>query len=133
VPLDEHGLPRWKRLQQDGASTADADFLRRRGRLAVAWPLLGTDSVLPGGDAGEFYRRVLDDEKVSLLDFRVTAATELASRGSWRTLHVMPGDMCVEHEPDEKGGLRLEFFLPRGSYATVVLREYMKSGPQSMC
>jgi len=50
-----------------------------------------------------------------------------------RTLHAVVGELRVAPRSDDGGNLLLEFFLPRGAYATVVLREYMKAEPMSMC
>jgi len=44
--------------------------------------------------------------------------------GSRRTLRIPLKQITLREEPD---GLRLEFFLPKGSYATVLLDEIMKS------
>ena len=44
--------------------------------------------------------------------------------GTRRAYVVRPGDLTVTTEPD---GLRFQFSLPSGSYATVLLREFMKS------
>jgi len=43
--------------------------------------------------------------------------------GSRRSFRVVLGEINVEQEPE---GLRLAFFLPKGSYATVLLDEIMK-------
>jgi tRNA pseudouridine13 synthase len=43
--------------------------------------------------------------------------------GSRRPLRAVLKDVTLHHEP---GGMRLEFFLPKGSYATVLLDEIMK-------
>jgi tRNA pseudouridine13 synthase len=44
--------------------------------------------------------------------------------GSRRSLRVVLRDVTLQQEPD---GLRLAFFLPKGSYATVLLDEIMKA------
>jgi tRNA pseudouridine13 synthase len=43
--------------------------------------------------------------------------------GSRRSLRISLEDISLKPEPE---GLRLEFFLPKGSYATVLLDEMMK-------
>lgn len=98
--------------------------LSKRGRAFVTMPLVGYESQLAAGAEGEIERDVLDQEKITPESFRVKDSPELGSRGTRRAvlLRVSPqvqvsGD-CA----------RLEFSLPPGSYATVVLREYMKSG-----
>jgi tRNA pseudouridine13 synthase len=44
--------------------------------------------------------------------------------GARRSLRIVPADFSLAAEAD---GLRLRFTLPRGSYATVLLAELMKS------
>jgi tRNA(Glu) U13 pseudouridine synthase TruD len=65
---------------------------------------------------------VLNDEQVSQENFRVEENPELGSRGTRRAaLCTVKPQIRVEGNIAE-----LEFVLPKGSYATVVLREYMK-------
>ena len=45
--------------------------------------------------------------------------------GSRRSLRVVLKEVTLQQESD---GLRLVFFLPKGSYATVLLDEIMKTG-----
>ncbi|MHC1579419.1 MAG: tRNA pseudouridine(13) synthase TruD [Candidatus Alkanophagales archaeon] len=104
--------------------------LVRRGRAFVTAPLFGYETELAGGLQGEIERRVLDEEGVALEDFKVKAVPELASRG-WRREILMPvRNLRFEVGEDELHGgktkVRLRFSLPRGGYATVVLREFMK-------
>jgi len=60
---------------------------------------------------------------VDLSDFRVEANPDLGSPGNRR-----PALLRVEPAAEIEGGacVLLNFDLPAGSYATVVLREYMK-------
>ena len=48
------------------------------------------------------------------------------SRGTRRAV-LCRTDLLVTRDP-----VRFEFALPHGSYATAVLREYLKSGPLSL-
>jgi tRNA pseudouridine13 synthase len=71
---------------------------------------------------------VLEEEGIRADDFGVGAMPDLASAGLRREilLKVKP-----EISPGE-GTARLKFFLPKGSYATTVLREFMKESPEHM-
>lgn len=106
----------------------DVLFLIRRRRAYVTLPLIGSDAVPGAGRAGEEARRVLEEEGVRAGDFRVAALPELASAGLRREvlLHVRPTVTTGD------GTAEFRFFLPRGCYATTVLREYMKAGPEHM-
>lgn len=118
-------LPDTARLQAVTGENIDAvNRLAERGRAYVTLPLFGYESSLSKGAEGDIERAVLQEESVDLKGFHVPANPDLGSRGFRRAalLRVSP-QVKVEGRCAE-----LEFFLPAGSYATVVLREYMKSG-----
>jgi tRNA pseudouridine13 synthase len=118
-------LPDLSRLQLvDSSNLGAVNRLAARGRAHVTLPLFGYESELSSGQQGEIERKVIAKESVRREDFRVTANPDLGSAGVRRTalLRVSPVYML------EEGSALLEFFLPSGSYATVVLREYVKSG-----
>jgi len=95
-----------------------------RGRAFVTAPLVGTDTDLAGGDPGGVERAVLEDVGVSPADFDLPG--EFHSEGTRRAVLVKT-DLTVSRDP-----LSFEFELPRGSYATVLLREYLKSDPADL-
>ncbi|WP_232687418.1 tRNA pseudouridine(13) synthase TruD [Halobacterium zhouii] len=92
-----------------------------RGRAFVTAPLVGTDTELADGEPGEIEREVLDDLGLDPADFDLPG--EFDSSGTRRAILLRP-DLTVEYDP-----LTFEFALPSGSYATVVLREYLKTSP----
>lgn len=95
-----------------------------RGRAWLTLPLFGFESILAGGEEGRIEREVLSEEGVPQENFRITANPDLGSRGARR-----PALLPVAPSAKIEGNCaELEFFLPKGSYATVVLREYMKTG-----
>ncbi len=96
--------------------------LAGRRRAFVTLPLIGFETTLSAGAQSDIERAVLQEEGVSLQDFRVVANPDLGSPGARRAalLPVSPQIKVLEKCAD------LEFFLPPGSYATVLLREYMK-------
>ncbi|MDM7911675.1 MAG: tRNA pseudouridine(13) synthase TruD [Methanotrichaceae archaeon] len=117
-------LPDTGKLQAVTDENLDAvNRLVERGRAYVTLPLIGFESTLAKGAEGEIERSVLREEGVSPEDFRIPANPDLGSRGARRAalLKVSPQVRV------EEGFVELEFFLPAGSYATVVLREYMKT------
>ena len=50
---------------------------------------------------------------------------ELASKGGYRVV-AMDVDPVFDVSADDGGCVTAEFFLPKGCYATILLREYMK-------
>ncbi len=123
VCFAKEGLPDMDR--QQAVTMENIEAVRRlaeRGRAFVTLPLIGFETKLAEGIQGEIERAVLDDERVSQENFRVEENPELGSRGTRRAaLCPVKPQIKVEGKIAE-----LEFVLPKGSYATVVLREYMK-------
>ncbi len=120
----KNDLPDLGKLQEVTGDNLNAvNRLIERGRSYVTLPLIGFESTLAKGAEGEIESAILQEENVMPEDFRIPANPDLGSRGARRTaiLKVSPQVSIKE------GIAELEFFLPAGSYATVVLREYMKT------
>ena len=95
-----------------------------RGRAFVTAPLVGTDTELADGEPGETERAVLEDVGIEPAEFDLPG--EFHSEGTRRAVLVRT-DLTVGREP-----LSFEFALPKGSYATVLLREYLKGDPEGL-
>jgi tRNA pseudouridine13 synthase len=87
-------------------------------------PLFGSKVPLAGGKLGEMEQKILDDEGVTLEDFRVPKMPKLGSHGLRRAMRFKIWDASAE-VTDE--GVLVEFSIPKGCYATAVLREIMKN------
>jgi tRNA pseudouridine13 synthase len=98
----------------------------RCDRLEVSptGPLVGFKTRSPEGEVMEMERAVLGH--VDPEDFRRTFKG-LTFRGERRALRIPVPDLHLTLEHD--AGIRCEFSLPRGSFATSVLREIMKVEP----
>lgn len=123
VCFAKEGMPDMDKQQAVTSENLDAvNRLAGRGRAFVTLPLIGFETILAEGIQGEIERAVLSDEGVSPENFRVEENLELGSRGTRRAA------LCsVQPQIRVEGNIaELEFVLPKGSYATVVLREYMK-------
>ncbi|NKE34405.1 tRNA pseudouridine(13) synthase TruD [Natronococcus sp. JC468] len=119
---DELVLPDTDRLQRVDERRVDAVTRHcERGRAFVTAPLVGTDTELADGEQGEIERDVLEELALEPGDFDLPG--EFHSTGTRRAILVRT-DLGLEREP-----LTLSFSLPKGSYATVVAREYLKVDP----
>ncbi|MBX0321964.1 tRNA pseudouridine(13) synthase TruD [Halomicroarcula sp. F13] len=94
-----------------------------RGRAFVTAPLVGTETELADGEPGEIEREVLSDVGLEPADFDLPG--EFDSEGTRRVVMVRT-DLGVDRDGDD---LTFSFALPKGSYATVLLREFRKTDP----
>ena len=121
----------------------------RLGRLAVTGPLPGRDASLAEGKPGEIETKALQSTELDNIDWRVAKIPNLSTNGTRRPLSVVFQDFNVEEAtllsedsfskrweegPNETdrwhsdgANLRLRFTLPPGTYATVLMREFMRS------
>ena len=104
--------------------------LIKRGRAFVTAPVFGYETEFAEDVEGEIERKVLEDEDIELNDFYIEKIPEISSKGTIRPI-LVPVQVSDEGVSDDevnpgRNKVKLKFFLPKGSYATVVLREYMK-------
>ncbi|WP_276271068.1 tRNA pseudouridine(13) synthase TruD [Haloarcula litorea] len=113
----------------DRTQRVDASRLRtverhcERGRAFVTAPLVGTETELADGEQGDIERAVLADVGLAPSDFDLPGAFH--STGTRRAI-LLRTDLGVARQDDD---LAFSFALPKGSYATVVLREFRKGDP----
>ncbi|PHQ40210.1 tRNA pseudouridine(13) synthase TruD [Halorubrum persicum] len=112
---------RLQRVDEDRVSVVTRHC--ERGRAFVTAPLVGTETDLGDGEPGEIEREVLDGAGIEPGDFALPG--EFDSSGTRRAI-LLRSDLDVTFEG---GDPRFAFALPSGSYATVLLREFTKSGP----
>jgi tRNA pseudouridine13 synthase len=128
---DERGLPDPARVERVTEAKVEAiNRLIRHGRAFVTAPLIGSATEFAEGAEGELEREVLQAEAVRVRDFQLDNLPDLSSKGNRRPIlvpvAVTLGELVGDERNPGRWNVRLEFFLPKGSYATVVLREYTK-------
>ncbi len=100
------------------------------GRISVQMPVPGYETELSDGVIGQIEREVLVSEGVDLDAFKIDNCPRLASKGVMRNI-ALPADIGFTIAPDELTNdqvkVELRFFIPKGGYATAVLREIMKT------
>jgi tRNA pseudouridine13 synthase len=111
------------------ATLARAEEDVRRGRRKLVIPIVGYDfaHIDFQGRMGEILTSVLEKTQVAPAQFRIPQLPVLSSRGTFRPVLVNPEGLqssVVEDEPPVH--VRLTFNLPKSSYASVVLREFIK-------
>jgi tRNA pseudouridine13 synthase len=101
----------------------------RQGRQKLVIPLIGYDfaHIDFQGPMGKIIKSVLDRTQAAPAQFRIPQLPVLSSRGTFRPVLVNPEGFqssVVEDEPPVH--IRLTFNLSKSSYASVVLREFIK-------
>lgn len=94
------------------------------GRAMVAGPLIGTDTEFATGEPGEIERSVLDEAGLDREAFDLPQPYQSSGTRRAYLCHVEPE---ISTSP-----LKFKFPLPSGSYATVVMREYLKVDPSDL-
>ncbi|WP_258084709.1 tRNA pseudouridine(13) synthase TruD [Thermococcus thermotolerans] len=95
----------------------------RRGEAAVSGPLFGFAMRRASGAPGRLEEEILEAEGISLEVFR-KLPKPMAEPGGRRELLIRPLGMTYGYISER--GMCFRFFLPKGVYATSVLREIMK-------
>ncbi|WP_297469261.1 tRNA pseudouridine(13) synthase TruD [Thermococcus sp.] len=95
----------------------------KKNRAMVSGPLFGFAMRRAKGLPGELEREILEEEGLSLETFR-KLPKPMAEPGGRRELLIRPLGLTYGYIPGT--GMCFRFFLPKGIYATSVLREIMK-------
>ncbi|RAP53968.1 MAG: tRNA pseudouridine(13) synthase TruD [Methanosphaera sp. rholeuAM130] len=86
-------------------------------------PLMGSKVPLAEGVQGEIEKKVVEDENISQESFACPKTPKLGSHGIRRSIRFKIEQTNVRKIDD---GIEVEFFIPKGCFATAVLREIMK-------
>ena len=120
--LDTGGLFRCEAPEVDGPRVA-------RFEVSPAGPMFGHKLELAGGEPGAREARLLAAEGLALADFARGGGEAEGTRRAAR----LPVTVALEPlagGPEGTDGYLARFELPKGSYATVVLRELTKAEPE---
>jgi len=135
IRLDEHGLPTEEYDQATATNLQTIEDAVKEGRMCVAAPLIGPDQPPSKGIQGEIEQAILEAENVTPENFQLSFMPEATAEGRLRAVlnpiqNLLQEEIAADSENNEKQMIKLGFTLNRGSYATVVLREFMK--PQDL-
>ncbi|MEX1019803.1 MAG: tRNA pseudouridine(13) synthase TruD [Litorilinea sp.] len=97
--------------------------------ISFTAPIFGAKMMATQAEAREFEAGVIA-EFPDIVEKLGAARTE----GTRRLGRLLPHDLTVEHLPadDTRAGLQVTFFLPKGAFATTVLREFLKCDTEGM-
>lgn len=124
--LDTYGYPTSRVIDVNEWNIEEVARRIRSGLMAIVLPSPGYRVRLPKGPRGEIVRHLIDEEGVDLRRFRLFGMREAGTTGSYRPISITRYEVKSMLHADSEG-LDLEISLVRGSYATSLLRELMKS------
>jgi len=135
IKLDEDGLPTEEYDQATATNLQTIEDAVKEGRMCVAAPLIGPDQPPSKGIQGEIEQAILEAENVTPENFQLSFMPEATAEGRLRAVlnpvrNLLQEEIAADSENKDKQMIKLGFTLNRGSYATVVLREFMK--PQDL-
>lgn len=127
MPKDKDGLPnKDTTVEVEERNISKISEMVQEGKAFVSAPLYGHKSELSGGVQGEIERKIIETENVEKEDFIIPEISSISSTGTRRSILAPVNDLEYELQGN---ALRLKFKLNKGTYATTLLREYMKHPP----
>lgn len=130
VDLDENGLPTFAFRRVEDGNTAEFGRKIGEGKMAVALPLVGFRQPRSDGVQGEIEKEILEEEETEPDDLRIQKMPEASAPGVLRRALAPILELriqCKEPTADQTGfNVEFGFELQKGSYATILLREFMK-------
>lgn len=131
LKINKNGLPSDETYEVSSSNIKKIREEVEKGRAAVALPLIGYGIKIPRGETGEIIKKILEEEEVKPEDFRVESMPELSVKGTYRSVVLKIKDFKVMEPAEDElnpGTFKVLmcFSIPKGGYATIVLREFMK-------
>lgn len=90
--------------------------------ISFTAPIFGSKMKAAQDDAGALEAQVLAE-----FEGIEEQLTKARIEGTRRLGRLLPQDLAVKATTDAPGSVEISFFLPKGAFATTVLREFMKS------
>jgi len=127
IPIDIYGGPDQRRVIE--VTESNQKKLEKRCKEGKAWVvglLPGIKSEYTKGFQGDLEKIIMKKENLEFKDFKIEGASELTSLGMYRPLSQKINNL--KWKIDKKNCPVFDFWLHKGTYATSLLREIMKSG-----
>ena len=135
IKLDEHGLPTEESAQVTAQNLQTMEEALKERKICVASPLVGPKQPPSEGLQGEIEKKILQTENLAPENFQISFMPEATAEGRVRAIlnpvwNLLQEEISADSENPDKQMIKLGFTLNRGSYATILLREFMK--PQDL-
>ncbi|MFO7990958.1 MAG: tRNA pseudouridine(13) synthase TruD [Thermoplasmata archaeon] len=124
LPADRNGAPNVDTpVHITDRNLEKASNMVRGGKAYVSAPLFGFSSKFSEGEQGEIEKEIIEKENIDKRDFVIPEISNLSSKGTRRSIFAPVHDLNWSVEPD---CFNIKFTLLKGTYATTLLREFMK-------
>lgn len=126
IPAAADGTPQHEAPVR--VTTSNIDLVARQvrlGRAFVTHALFGSESVLADGEPGEIEASIIERERLQPQDFIVPGLPKCSLKGGRREVLCPVKGLRASFSD---GSYTMSFSLPKGNYATCLMREFMKSG-----
>lgn len=124
--LVEYFKPRYKNFRQVEYSVGEFIFSNEQTQ-SIKFPIVGFLTEFDNKEIMEIYEKLMKKEKINKESFIFRDFPEISSEGNERDILIDLKDLKVKYVKDElhKSKLKaiVEFSLPAGSYATVVIKK----------
>ncbi|MBD3354022.1 MAG: tRNA pseudouridine(13) synthase TruD [Candidatus Lokiarchaeota archaeon] len=127
ILAEENGEITHLRYKYGGSYDESLDKALKMRRALVMCPIIGFESENDDNFFSEIYNLVLEEENFAYSDFKSDfSPTEF--KGTDRSIIIRPQFLDTRYRP-EKGSasIELRFSLPKGTYATMLIREFTKN------
>ncbi|MCS7094731.1 MAG: tRNA pseudouridine(13) synthase TruD [Thaumarchaeota archaeon] len=124
VRLDRFGNPESSVHEVTVWNVNEAARRVREGSLAIVMPHPGSRVKFPRNERGRSMASVLEEDGMRQTTFRPELMPEAGTMGGYRPIKLIPRELTIKALDESTIETRMS--LPRGSFATVVLRELMK-------
>jgi tRNA pseudouridine13 synthase len=125
IPLDADRIPMHDRpaiVTSKNIKLAEKQV--SSGKAFVTISLFGAESRISEGPMGDIENKIIKEQKLKNEDFMIPGLPHCSSKGNRREILCPVNDMMTDVKDNS---YTVRFSLPKGNYATCLLREYMKS------
>ncbi|MFW6111015.1 MAG: tRNA pseudouridine(13) synthase TruD [Thermoproteota archaeon] len=132
VHLSRSGRPMLNMYQKaNSKNLAELNKAVQTNKMKLALPIVGFKQKISSCTQGSIEQKILEDHKVDPEDFKIKEIPEISLKGRLRTILIPLHTFSLDETSQDRLHLsklkaEVSFRLQRGSYATVVLREFMK-------
>jgi len=131
VKLESQGFPTVSFTQETAQSLQTIQKTADQNKIRTAIPLIGFKQHLSSGIQGEIEKEILETENLTPRNFKIPSMLQISAPGGLRTIltpiiNLSIGKLSEDLANPSSRALKLGFRLHKGSYATVLLREFMK-------